>query len=195
MMSSHIIGRASVGYCGVSQRWCCWWFRNPARKPVDMENLPLFTWHLHISGGARFLNHQQYCLMKLSTSTGWLDPSHPQYAKGFSFNFSGSNWFLLWMRHVWNFTILNESPFNWLHQAFLLKPTNSGFCFQRLEIWISNLKQPNSAPKLEPVNKKAWHTQDMWIRWRLSPKYRIELVVSLLVLQPILGISLRCYSY
>ena len=28
---------------GVFQRWYHWWFRNPARKPVDMENIPWFT--------------------------------------------------------------------------------------------------------------------------------------------------------
>ena len=38
-----------------------------------------------------------------------------------------------------NFTILNESPFNWLHQLFLLnQPTNSGFCFHSSSTGVSN---------------------------------------------------------
>ena len=41
---------------------CCWWFRNPACKPVEVVVYPIIYRDLYIPGGCLgFLNHQQYC--------------------------------------------------------------------------------------------------------------------------------------
>ena len=31
--------------------WYCWWFRNPARKPVDVVNIPVFIGFLYVPSG------------------------------------------------------------------------------------------------------------------------------------------------
>ena len=66
------------------RKWYCWWFRNPARKPVEVGNVSHdLQGFLHFPGGClRFLNHQQnfayHCwiavlpMSKITNQPSWL---------------------------------------------------------------------------------------------------------------------------